>query len=605
MKFFYLRFIAGTAVLSFVLGFMGGVVPVIAATAPSLGLAESYAVFGKAAVGTTHIWGNVGADSSVTNLDDAAQVDGSINVPASGVEAAILSAYNALNAEAATGSLDLAGTNTVTPGVYTVGATTLNGTLTLNGGGVYIFRSSSSVTVSAGARVLLTNGATACNVYWQIPAAMTIGVGAQMVGTIIANSELISLASNATLEGRAFSRIAQVTMDSNQITEPVCTVPPSGGSSSSLLAGTITVVKTVINDNGGKSTINDFPLFVNDHVVLSGVTYNYPTIEGGALFTVRETAYSGYTQTFSGDCDANGELTLSSREQLTCVITNDDIGEPVSVPLVPPLIDVIKVPNPLALPDGSGLVQYTYTLRNIGTVPVTDITMVGDTCSPIGFESGDINNDEALDVNETWVYQCAIILSETHTNIVVATGWANGISASDIASATVVVGEELVPPLIHVTKVPDPLALLAGGGTITYTETITNPGTEPLNNVTLMDDKCSPMNFVSGDTNGNELLDPSESWIYTCESTLTKTTTNTATATGEANGLTARDFAIATVVVAPTLFMTPYANEVIPTLPNTGFPPEVKNILWSVVILTDILALVLTSLVVVRILKNN
>jgi len=573
MKFFYLRFIAGTAVLSFVLGFMGGVVPVIAATAPSLGLAESYAVFGKAgatnnsAVGTTHIWGNVGADSSVTNLDDAAQVDGSINVPASGVEAAILSAYNALNAEAATGSLDLAGTNTVTPGVYTVGATTLNGTLTLNGGGVYIFRSSSSVTVSAGARVLLTNGATACNVYWQIPAAMTIGVGAQMVGTIIANSELISLASNATLEGRAFSRIAQVTMDSNQITEPVCTVPPSGGSSSSLLAGTI---------------INDFPLFVNDHVVLSGVTYNYPTIEGGALFTVRETAYSGYTQTFSGDCDANGELTLSSREQLTCVITNDDIGEPVSVPLVPPLIDVIKVPNPLALPDGSGLVQYTYTLRNIGTVPVTDITMVGDTCSPIGFESGDINNDEALDVNETWVYQCAIILSETHTNIVVATGWANGISASDIASATVVVGEELVPPLIHVTKVPDPLALLAGGGTITYTETITNPGTEPLNNVTLMDDKCSPMNFVSGDTNGNELLDPSESWIYTCESTLTKTTTNTATATGEANGFTVRDLAIATVIVTTTS---------VPSLPNAGFLPAYSGFFGWIISLSFFLIL--------------
>ena len=525
---------------------------------------------------------NVGADSSVTNLNDATQVDGSINVPAAGVEAAILSAYNALNAESATGSLDLAGTNTVTPGVYTVGATTLNGTLTLNGPGVYIFRSSSSVTVSAGAQMLLTNGATACNVYWQIPAAMTIGVRAQMAGTIIADSELISLASDASLEGRAFSRIAQVTMDSNQITEPVCTTPSSGGSSSSLLAGSITVVKTVVNDNGGTSTINDFPLFVNDHVVLSGVTYNYPTIEGGALFTVRETADSGYIQTFSGDCDANGELTLSSGEQLTCVITNDDIGEPAAVALVPPLIDVIKVPNPLALPDGSGLVQYTYTLRNIGTVPVIDITMVGDTCSPIGFESGDTNNDEALDVNETWVYQCAIILSETHTNTVVATGWANGISASDIASATVVVGEELVPPLIHVTKVPNPLALLAGGGAIIYTETITNPGTEPLSNVTLKDDKCSPMNFISGDTNGDDLLDPSESWIYTCESTLTKTTTNTATATGEANGLTVRDLAIATVIVTPVP---------VPSLPNAGFLPAYSGFFGWIISLSLFLIL--------------
>jgi uncharacterized repeat protein (TIGR01451 family) len=556
--------------LSLILSLMGPL-PVSAAEAPSLGVAESYAVFGKAGVtndssaGTTHIWGDVGADASVTDLDDATQVDGDINVPAPGVEAAILAAYDDLDAEAATGSLDLAGTNTVTPGVYTVGATTLNGTLTLDGDGVYIFRSSSSVTVSAGAEMLLTNGATACNVYWQIPAAMTIGVGANMIGTIIADTESITLGSTATLQGRALSRIAQVTMDSTQITEPVCVASTeteeSGESSDDLLAGTITVIKTVINDNGGTNTVDDFPLFVNDHQVYSGVTYNYPTIEGGALFTVTETADPNYTQAFSGDCDDNGELTLNPGDQLTCVITNDDIGEPTTVPPVPPIIDLVKVPSPLALPDGSGLVQYTYTLRNIGTVPVTDITMVGDTCSPIGFESGDTNNDEALDVDETWVYQCAIILSETHTNIVTATGWANGISTSDVASATVVVGEELVPPLIHVTKVPDPLALLAGGGTVTYTETITNPGTEPLSNITLTDDKCSPLTFVSGDTNNDDLLDPSESWVYTCDSTITKTTTNTATASGEANGLTARDTAIATVIVTTT---------VVPSLPKAG-----------------------------------
>lgn len=592
MKFFYSRLIGGAAALSLVLGLMGPL-PASAATAPSLGVAEDYAVFGKAGVtndsdvGTTHIWGNVGADASVTGLNDGTQVDGSINVPASGVEAAVLSAYGELNAQAATGSLDLAGTNTVTPGVYTVGATTLNGTLTLDGDGVYIFRSSSSVTVSAGAQMLLKNGATACNVFWQIPAAMTIGVGADMVGTIIADTESITLGSTATLQGRAFSRIASVTMDSNQITEPVCTVPVEGYTTPELLAGSITVVKTMINDNGGTSTINEFPLFVNDHRVYSGVTYYYPTIEGGALFTVKETADPGYTQSFSGDCDENGELMLSNGESLTCVITNDDIGEPVVPPPVPPLIDVLKVPDPLALPDGSGLVQYSYTLRNIGTVPVTDITMVGDTCSPIGFESGDTNSDGILDINEIWVYQCAIILSETHTNIVTATGWANGISASDVASATVVVGEELVPPLIHVTKVPNPLALLAGGGTVTYTETITNPGTEPLSNITLSDDKCSPVTFISGDTNNDGLLDPSESWVYTCESTLTQTTTNTATATGTANGLIARDVAIVTVIVTTTS---------VPSLPKAGFFPAYSGFFGVIIGLPLLLILGLSAM---------
>jgi uncharacterized repeat protein (TIGR01451 family) len=211
--------------------------------------------------------------------------------------------------------------------------------------------------------------------------------------------------------------------------------------------------------------------------------------------------------------------------------------------------------------------------------------MVGDTCSPITLVSGDTNNDSKLDVTETWVHRCSTALSETHTNTVVATGWANGLSATDIASATVVFGIPAVPPLIHLTKVPNPLTLLAGGGTVTYTEKITNPGTVALSNVTLVDDKCSPMKYISGDINHDYKLDPTETFTYTCSSKLTKTTTNTAVATGEANGLTVRDFAVATVVVASA----------VPALPNTGSAPV--NSVWSIVILSGILALVLTSLV--------
>ena len=204
-----------------------------AATAPSLGASDSYAVFGKAGVtndsftGTTYVWGNVGADllTSITNLDDATQVGGTIIAPATGIQTAVSAAYDALDAQPATASLDLAGTNTVTPGVYTVGATVLNGTLTLDGAGVYIFRSNSSVTTSGGGTVHLINGATACNVFWQIPTSMTIGTGSHVEGTIIAQTGLISMATGATLTGRALSVTKQVTLDSNQITEPICVAP--------------------------------------------------------------------------------------------------------------------------------------------------------------------------------------------------------------------------------------------------------------------------------------------------------------------------------------------------------------------------------------------
>jgi uncharacterized repeat protein (TIGR01451 family) len=204
--------------------------------------------------------------------------------------------------------------------------------------------------------------------------------------------------------------------------------------------------------------------------------------------------------------------------------------------------------------------------------------MVGDTCSPIVLASGDTNANNKLEVNETWVYRCSTTLTQTHTNIVTTTGWANGISAVDIASATVVVGTAVVPPIIHVTKIPNPLTLAAIGGAVTYTEKITNPGTVALSNVSISDDKCSPVTYISGDTNNDSKLAVNETWTYTCRANLTKSTTNTVTVSGDANGLTARDYAIVTVLVAA------------PTLPNTGLPPFITGMPWWSIVLFVVIA---------------
>jgi hypothetical protein len=347
---------------------------------------------------------------------------------------------------------------------------------------------------------------------------------------------------------------------------------------------TITVIKLVV---GGTKGFADFPLFVNGSHVASSDTNSFPA---PATYTVTETSNSNYAATFSGLCPG-GVINLALGTPKVCTITNTYTAPPASgsgglSTSIPPLIDLVKVPSPLALPGGPGPVTYTYTLRNIGTVPVSNITLVGDTCSPITLISGDTNANLKLEVNETWVYRCTTTLSKTHTNTVVATGWANGISATDIASATVVVGASVVPPLIHVTKIPNPLALPAGGGAVTYTYTVTNPGTVPLSNVSITDDKCTGLpGRVSGhpgDLNKNNLLETNEVWKFTCQTNLTQTTTNTGTAEGSANGLTARDFAITTVVVANTA--TTAAAVTTPMLPKTGFPPEEKNSPWNYIV---------------------
>jgi uncharacterized repeat protein (TIGR01451 family) len=467
---------------------------------------------------------------------------------------------------------------TFPPGCYSsTGAMsiTTGTTVTLAGPGTFIFRSAgggSTLKPAANSTVFLTPGTCASDVFWAPGAATTIGANSTFAGTVIDDAG-ITVGNNVTWTGRALAYAAalgNVTLDTDHITVPTCgIVPPVGGYSNR--RGTLTVVKTVINDNGGTKTVADFPLFVNGELVQSGVVNDY--VADANQDTVSETSDPHYAATFSGDCDANGKLYINAREDEICFITNNDIGAPVVVPPVPPLIDVVKVPSPLSLPNGPGSVTYTYTVTNNGTVPLTDVTMVGDTCSPIVLDSGDTNSDGKLDVNETWVYKCSTNLTETHTNTVTATGWANGISAVDVASATVVVGAPTVPPLIHVTKVPRPLTLPAGGGMVTYTKKVTNPGTVPLSNVRLTDDKCANVRYISGDTNRDSMLDPNETWIYDCQTRLTQTTTNTVMATGDANGLRARDYAVATVVVATA----------VPKLPNTGVAPEQNILVWPVV----------------------
>ncbi|MDP3901524.1 MAG: ice-binding family protein [bacterium] len=247
-----------------------------------------------------------------------------------------------------------------------------------------------------------------------------------------------------------------------------------------------------------------------------------------------------------------------------------------------PLINVTKIPSPLALPLGPGSVTYTYIVTNVGAVPLDGVWVKDNKCSDIKFLSGDTNNDSILDLDEEWKYNCVKTLSKTETNTVTAHGSANGWDGYDTANATVVVGVPIVPPLINVVKKPSAFVLPIGGGAITYLYTVTNPGTAPLSNVSIIDNKCTglPGRVVGhpGDLNKNNLLENNESWSFTCQTNLTQTTTNRATAQGSANGLTVLDFAQATVVVA------------VPGLPATGIGLDEKSIPWNIVIPAGIFA---------------
>lgn len=108
---------------------------------------------------------------------------------------------------------------TLTPGTYNAGAATLTGTLTLNGPGLYVFQTTSLNTAAGpGAAVVnLINGATPCDVWWQVGSSAALGTFTAFQGNILALTS-ITIGTSASLQGRALARNGTVTLDNNAVT---------------------------------------------------------------------------------------------------------------------------------------------------------------------------------------------------------------------------------------------------------------------------------------------------------------------------------------------------------------------------------------------------
>lgn len=85
--------------------------------------------------------------------------------------------------------------------------------------------------------------------------------------------------------------------------------------------GTIKVIKSVTNNNGGTKQSSDFALFVNQNSVTTGVANTYAP----GTYTITETQLPGYSQS-SLTCDhgKSNPVNLQAGENITCTITNDD-----------------------------------------------------------------------------------------------------------------------------------------------------------------------------------------------------------------------------------------------------------------------------------------
>ncbi len=276
------------------------------------------------------------------------------------------------------------------------------------------------------------------------------------------------------------------------------------------IAPKLTVIKNVINPYGSSLPASSFPLFVNGNLVTSGATNSYNT----GSHTITETQQTGYQFTgISGDCsqDQQGVISalLSLADNYTCTLTNTAIQ--------PKLVVTKHVIN-----DNSGTkTAADFTMTVSGNSQVVPNFAGNELGTNVGLNEGNYSVDELADSGyaKSFSGDCSGTISIGQTKYCTITN-------NDIAQ-----------PSINVVKSgPDSAH---EGDEVTYTFTVTNTGDVALSNIDVQDSIAGNGQYVSGDANNDDILQTTETWIYTATYVVpddhTANVTNTVTACGDEN----------------------------------------------------------------------
>lgn len=282
-----------------------------------LGTSAAFGVLGASAVtstGPTVVGADVGVSpgTSITGFPPGTLTPPAVFHPTDAVAAqAQVDLLTAMSTAASltpivSGLADLTGMS-LTPGVYSGGALSIDGagTLTLAGTdptSVWVFTAASTLITGSLSQIVITGGASACNVFWRVGSSATFGTGTQFSGTVMAEQSITAETSTVVV-GRLLAANGAVTLDSTEIVPPSpCaatpgTVSTNGGpvfTSTSPSGGTVgTPYSFTFTTTGAPAasyavTAGSLPAgLILDGA--TGVISGLPTAPGTSAFTITAT----------------------------------------------------------------------------------------------------------------------------------------------------------------------------------------------------------------------------------------------------------------------------------------------------------------------------
>ena len=137
----------------------------------------------------------------------------------------LTTAYNDLAGRTSTDIVTLSGNIgglTLTPGLYksTSSLAISSGDLTFDAKGnadaIFIIQIATTLTTTSGRKVILSGGALASNIFWQVGSSATFGTTSVFKGTVLA-MQSITLNTGASVDGKVLARTGSITMAANTI----------------------------------------------------------------------------------------------------------------------------------------------------------------------------------------------------------------------------------------------------------------------------------------------------------------------------------------------------------------------------------------------------